>query len=64
MLERVFFGRPKAHLAEVKDADWVEAVPIALLVTSILVVGIYPKLLTDIFEVGIQPIIALVNAQA
>ena len=64
MMERVFFGRPKPHLAEVQDADWVEAVPIALLAASILVIGIYPKLLTDLFEVGVQPIIALVGAQA
>ena len=64
MLERVFFGRPRDHLADVKDADWIEAVPIALLVISILVVGIYPKLLTDVFESGIQPIITLVGAQA
>ena len=64
MLERVFFGRPRDYLAEVKDADWVEAVPIVLLAASILVVGIYPKLLTDMLEAGIQPIIALVSAQA
>ena len=64
MLERVFFGRPRHHLAEVKDADWVEAVPIALLAASILVIGIYPKLLTDLFEAGVQPIIALVVVQA
>ena len=64
MLERVFFGRPRPHLAEVKDADWVETVPIALLAASILVVGIYPKLLTDMFEAGVQPIIALVVGQA
>ncbi len=41
-----------------------EAVPIALLVGSILVIGIYPKLLTDVFEAGVQPIIALMGAQA
>ena len=64
MLERVFFGRPRDYLSEVKDADWVEAVPIVLLAASILVVGIYPKLLTDMLEAGIQPIIALVSAQA
>ena len=64
MLERVFFGRSREHLAGVKDADWVEAVPIALLVGSILVIGIYPKLLTDVFEAGVQPIIALMGAQA
>ena len=63
MLERVFFGRPKDYLAEVKDVDWVEAVPIALLVASIVVVGIYPKLLTDVFEAGVQPIITLVSQQ-
>ena len=63
MLERVFFGRARVHLADAKDADWVEAVPIALLAGSILVIGIYPKLLTDMFEAGVQPIIALVSAQ-
>ena len=63
MLERVFFGRPRPHLAEVQDVDWVEAAPIALLAVSIVAVGVYPKLLTDLFEAGVQPIIALVAQQ-
>ena len=59
MIERVLFGQTRDRFAQVRDADWVEALPVALLVASIVVIGVYPRLLTDVFDSGTAPLAAL-----
>ena len=54
MIERVFFGSPRERFAHVVDATLVEAVPIGALVISIVVIGVYPAFLTDVFDSGIS----------
>lgn len=58
MLERAMFGPRKERFAHIGDASPIEAVPLALLVASIVIVGLYPALLTDVFSGGILPITA------
>jgi NADH:ubiquinone oxidoreductase subunit 4 (subunit M) len=48
----------QARNNDLPDAKLVDAVSIALLLLPIMVVGLYPKLLTDVFDVGILPIIS------
>ena len=57
MLERVFFGPPKEEYDGVKDADKLEMVTIFFLVAVIMLIGIYPRILTDIIKVGILPMV-------
>ncbi len=57
MIQRAFFGPRPARWDELTDASWVEMVPIALLVISILAVGLYPAWLTDVFRDGLEPIV-------
>jgi NADH-quinone oxidoreductase subunit M len=59
MIQRVFFGPPLEKFSAVKDADKLEMVYMVVLVGLILVVGIYPSILTDIYNMGIQPIAKL-----
>jgi NADH:ubiquinone oxidoreductase subunit 4 (subunit M) len=40
----------------------VDAVPVALLVVSIVVVGVYPVWLIDVFRDGLDPIVNGYNA--
>ncbi len=61
MLERSLFGPPRDRFADLTDASFLEAVPLALLVLSIVVVGVYPALLTDVFNTGITPMVELIN---
>ncbi len=61
MLERSLFGPPRERFAELTDASFLEAVPLALLVISIVVVGVYPALLTDVFSAGIEPMVEMIN---
>ena len=64
MLERSLFGPPRERFADLSDASLLEAVPLVLLVVSIILVGVYPSLLTGVFERGIGPMVDLINLNA
>jgi len=59
MIQRVFFGPMPEKFNRVKDADNLEKVYMFILVILILVVGIYPALLTNIINQGILPVAQL-----
>ncbi len=61
MLERSLFGPTRERFAELTDASLLEAVPLALLVISIIVVGVYPAILTEVFNAGIAPMVEVIN---
>ena len=52
-LQRTLFGPMPQRWAHLGDATLVEAVAPTLLVVAILVVGIYPAFLTDVFSTGV-----------
>ena len=53
MIERVLFGPARERFSGVTDAGVIEAIPVALLVVSIAVIGVYPAFLTDVFDAGL-----------
>lgn len=57
MLRRVFYGPPKDEYNGVPDADRMEKVYIFAFVAIIMLIGLYPKLFTDVIKLGIQPIL-------
>ena len=59
MMERTFFGERRERFADLTDASLVEAIPLAILVISIVGIGVYPALLTDVFQFGLEPMVAL-----
>ena len=59
MMERAFFGPRRERFDQLPDASLVEALPLAILVVTIVGVGVYPSLLTDVFEMGLEPMVAL-----
>ena len=59
MMERTFFGVQRERFADLTDASLVEAIPLAILVVTIVGVGVYPALLTDVFQLGLDPMVAL-----
>ncbi len=61
MLQKTFFGPAKEEFNEVKDADGLEKFYMYILVAVIMLVGIYPAILTDIFKLGISPIVNLIG---
>jgi NADH-quinone oxidoreductase subunit M len=52
-IQRVLFGPSHERYGDIEDATWYEKIPVALLITSIVVVGLYPSLLTDVLSEGI-----------
>ena len=61
MMERTFFGNRRERFADITDASLVEAVPLALMVICIIGIGIYPALLTDMFDTALEPMVRAIN---
>jgi NADH-quinone oxidoreductase subunit M len=59
MLQRAFYGPVKDEFNGVKDADTLEKFYMAALIAVIMLVGIYPAILTDIIRMGVAPIAAM-----
>ncbi len=58
MLKRVFYNAPKAEYDGVPDANRLEMVYTFALVAMIMLIGIYPAVLTDVIKTGVSPILA------
>ncbi len=59
MIQRVFYGERNPHWADLGDASaWWERAALVAMVGVILLVGIYPAVLADVIEKGVQPIAA------
>jgi NADH-quinone oxidoreductase subunit M len=61
MLQRTFYGPVLEQYNGVKDADALERVYMFAFVALIMLVGIYPAILTDIIKLGISPIMGLLG---
>jgi len=61
MLQQVFYGPALEQYNGVKDADIVERVYMFALIAVIMLVGIYPAILTDVIKLGISPIVGLLG---
>ncbi|MDA0263787.1 MAG: NADH-quinone oxidoreductase subunit M [Chloroflexi bacterium] len=61
MMERTFFGVRRERFADLTDASLVEAAPLALMVVTIIGIGIWPSLLTDVFDSGLAPMVDVLN---
>jgi NADH-quinone oxidoreductase subunit M len=61
MLQRVFYGPPLDKFSGVPDANNIEKVCIFSFVGAIMLVGIYPAILTDVIKLGVEPIMKLVG---
>jgi NADH-quinone oxidoreductase subunit M len=57
-VERVFHGPPMERWSGLTDATrWWEVTPMAAMVAAMLVVGIYPAVLTDLIAPSVRPIV-------
>ncbi|HUU64749.1 MAG TPA: NADH-quinone oxidoreductase subunit M [Dehalococcoidales bacterium] len=61
MLQRVFYGPPLEQYNGTADADILERVYMFAFVAVIMLVGIYPAILTDVIKLGISPITRLLG---
>ena len=61
MLQRVFYGEVLEKFNGVADADNREKVYMFAFVAVIMLVGIYPAILTDVIKIGVLPIVGLLG---
>ena len=61
MLQQVFYGPALEQYNGVKDADIIERIYMFAFIAVIMVVGIYPAILTDVIKLGISPIVGLLG---
>ena len=61
MLQRVFYGPVLEQYNGTADADILERVYMFAFVAVIMLVGIYPAVLTDVIKLGISPIMGLLG---
>ena len=57
MMERAFFGPRRERFDQLTDASLIEAIPLVIMVITIVGIGFYPSLLTDVFEIGLAPML-------
>jgi NADH-quinone oxidoreductase subunit M len=61
MLQRVFYGEPLEKFNKAKDASVLDRVYMFAFVAVIMLVGIYPAILTDVIKMGVAPVIGLLG---
>jgi NADH-quinone oxidoreductase subunit M len=61
MLQRVFYGQPLKKFDNAKDASVLDRVYMFAFVAVIMLVGIYPAILTDIIKIGVAPVVGLLG---
>lgn len=61
MLQRVFYGPVLEQYNGTADADILERVYMFAFIAVIMLVGIYPAILTDVIKLGISPIMGLLG---
>ena len=61
MLQQTFYGPVLEQYNGVEDADIIERVYMFAFIAVIMLVGIYPAILTDVIKLGISPIVGLLG---
>jgi NADH-quinone oxidoreductase subunit M len=61
MLQRVFYSQVLERFKKAYDADILERVYMFVFVAVIMLVGIYPAVLTDVLKMGVMPIVRLLG---
>ena len=59
MMQRTFFGPHNERFDDLEDANFLDMVPVVALVISIVAIGVYPKIVTEVFKVGISELVRI-----
>ena len=59
MIQRTFFGPRNERFDDLEDASFVDMIPVAALVVSIVAIGLFPKIVTEVFKVGIGEVVRI-----
>ena len=56
-LQRILFGPSSDRHEGLTDASWLEKVPVVALIIAIVVVGVYPAVITDVLDTALPDMI-------
>ena len=59
MMQRTFFGPRNERFDDIDDANFIDMIPVAALVISIVAIGVYPKIVTEVFKIGISELVRI-----
>lgn len=59
MVQRTFFGPRNERFDDLEDANFLDMVPVVALVISIVAIGVYPKIITEVFKIGISELVRI-----
>jgi NADH-quinone oxidoreductase subunit M len=59
VVQRVFFGELKPEFADLPGATFLDKVALLILSGVLILVGVYPKIMMSLIEVGVAPVAAL-----
>ncbi|MCH7593522.1 MAG: NADH-quinone oxidoreductase subunit M [Chloroflexi bacterium] len=59
MVQRTFFGPRNERFDDLEDANFLDMIPVVALVISIVAIGVYPKIITDVFKIGISELVRI-----
>ena len=57
MIQRAMFGPRMERWSTLPDATRTDLIPMALLIVPIILFGVYPAFISDVFAIGIEPIV-------
>ena len=57
MIQRAMFGPRMERWSKLPDATRTDLIPMVLLIVPIILFGVYPAFISDVFAVGIEPIV-------
>ncbi|MDA1257173.1 MAG: NADH-quinone oxidoreductase subunit M [Chloroflexi bacterium] len=58
-MQRTFFGPRNDRFDDLEDANFLDMIPVAALVVSIIAIGVFPKIVTEVFKVGISEVVRI-----
>jgi NADH-quinone oxidoreductase subunit M len=61
MVQRVFYGPALEQYNGVVDADKLEKGYMVAFIVIIMLVGIYPAILTDVIKIGVSPMVGMLG---
>ncbi len=56
VVQYTFFGPRKEEWNHLKDAKGIEMVPIVILCGTLIIFGVFPHLITDLINIGVEPL--------
>jgi NADH-quinone oxidoreductase subunit M len=62
VVQFVFFGPRKKEWDHLTDAKGIEMVPIAVLISVLVLFGLFPSLMTDLINLGVEPLVLKIKA--